>query len=341
MAWYSQGTQVVDFIENANGTIDFKTPAGSSPRDRTSGSRRSSRPSATRTGPTPTGARPATSPCRAPAATRSTSTRSRCRRPSRRICRHRCRAATPRSVRHDRRLRHGVRRGGGHGASGSTSTGSDRPARASGCCASRAAAQVHPRDRGPGLRPAQPQLQLAGRHADPARLLRRGVHDQGAERQDRPAPGRAAARRADGSCRCARSSASAPAGSSGRPGWRSRCSAARGTRAPRCGSSLREAASVDVEIRRGSRVVRRIRARNFAAGRTHSLNVSLPRAARRGEYTFVLRAAVGRARRAARRWWAGSCRRCAEPRYASAGSSSCTSASSAARRRSCARPRRS
>ena len=53
---------------------------------------------------------------------------------------------------------------------------------------------------------------------------------------------------------------------------------------------LREAASVDVEIRRGSRVVRRIRARNFAALRTHSLNVSLPRAARRGEYTFVLRA---------------------------------------------------
>jgi hypothetical protein len=53
---------------------------------------------------------------------------------------------------------------------------------------------------------------------------------------------------------------------------------------------LREAASVDVEIKRGSRVVRRIRARNFRAGRNHSLNVSLPRAARRGEYTFVVRA---------------------------------------------------
>jgi hypothetical protein len=58
---------------------------------------------------------------------------------------------------------------------------------------------------------------------------------------------------------------------------------------------LREAASVDVEIRRGRRVVRRIRARNFRAGRTHSLNVSLPRAARRGEYTFTVRArAAGR-----------------------------------------------
>jgi hypothetical protein len=53
---------------------------------------------------------------------------------------------------------------------------------------------------------------------------------------------------------------------------------------------LREAAVVNVEIRRGSRVVRRIRARNFAAGRTHRLNVSLPRAARRGEYTFTLKA---------------------------------------------------
>jgi hypothetical protein len=37
-------------------------------------------------------------------------------------------------------------------------------------------------------------------------------------------------------------------------------------------------------------VVRRIRSRNYAAGRTHRLNVSLPRAARRGEYTFTLRA---------------------------------------------------
>ena len=53
---------------------------------------------------------------------------------------------------------------------------------------------------------------------------------------------------------------------------------------------LRENAVVNVEIRRGSRVVRRIRARNYAAGRTHQLNVSLPRAARRGEYTFTLRA---------------------------------------------------
>ena len=49
-----------------NGTIDFKTPAGSSPRGRTSGCRRSSRPSATPTAPTPTGAPPATSRCRAP-----------------------------------------------------------------------------------------------------------------------------------------------------------------------------------------------------------------------------------------------------------------------------------
>ena len=53
---------------------------------------------------------------------------------------------------------------------------------------------------------------------------------------------------------------------------------------------LREQASVDIEIKRGRRVVRRIPARNFRAGRTHSLNVSLPRAARRGEYTFTVRA---------------------------------------------------
>jgi hypothetical protein len=53
---------------------------------------------------------------------------------------------------------------------------------------------------------------------------------------------------------------------------------------------LSEAAAVDVEIRRGSRVVRRIRARSFAAGQTQRLNVSLPRSARRGEYTFTLRA---------------------------------------------------
>jgi hypothetical protein len=53
---------------------------------------------------------------------------------------------------------------------------------------------------------------------------------------------------------------------------------------------LRETSSVDVEVRRGSRVIRRIRARNFRAGRTHTINVSPPSAARRGEYTFVLRA---------------------------------------------------
>ena len=53
---------------------------------------------------------------------------------------------------------------------------------------------------------------------------------------------------------------------------------------------LRENATASVEIRRGSRVVRRIPARAFAAGRTHRLNVSPPRGARRGEYTFRLRA---------------------------------------------------
>jgi hypothetical protein len=53
---------------------------------------------------------------------------------------------------------------------------------------------------------------------------------------------------------------------------------------------LREDATVGIVIRRGNRVVRRIRARNFAAGRTHRVNVSLPRAARRGEYTFTLNA---------------------------------------------------
>jgi len=59
---------------------------------------------------------------------------------------------------------------------------------------------------------------------------------------------------------------------------------------------LRENATASVEIRRGSRVLQRIRVRNFAAGRTHRLNVSLPRAARRGEYTFTLNAqAAGRA----------------------------------------------
>ena len=65
-----------------------------------------------------------------------------------------------------------------------------------------------------------------------------------------------------------------------------------GTRDARATLSFRlnEAAAVDVEIRRGSRVVRRIRARSFAAGRTQRINVSLPRAARRGEYTFTLRA---------------------------------------------------
>ena len=39
MGWYSQGTQVVDFVENADGTIDFKRSPGSRPRTRTRGRR--------------------------------------------------------------------------------------------------------------------------------------------------------------------------------------------------------------------------------------------------------------------------------------------------------------
>ena len=85
MAWYSQGTQVVDFTENADGTIDFKTAGYFIPENanewvshvfKVAGEhgRHAS----------PTGAPPATSRSATPAATRSTSTRSRCRRrPSR------------------------------------------------------------------------------------------------------------------------------------------------------------------------------------------------------------------------------------------------------------------
>ena len=62
MAWYSQGTQVVDFTENPDGTIDFKEAGCFIPANANTwvvGA--SSRPSATPTARSPTGARPATS----------------------------------------------------------------------------------------------------------------------------------------------------------------------------------------------------------------------------------------------------------------------------------------
>ena len=61
MGWYSQGTQVVDFIENADGTIDFKEAGWFIPPTRTSGCRTSSRCGRTRTARSRTGEPPATS----------------------------------------------------------------------------------------------------------------------------------------------------------------------------------------------------------------------------------------------------------------------------------------
>ena len=74
MGWYSQGTQVVDFTENPDGTVTLKEAGYSSRPTRTSGSRRSSRPRRTRTGRSPTGAPRPTSTSASAAATRSTST---------------------------------------------------------------------------------------------------------------------------------------------------------------------------------------------------------------------------------------------------------------------------
>jgi hypothetical protein len=51
---------------------------------------------------------------------------------------------------------------------------------------------------------------------------------------------------------------------------------------------LRETANVRVIVRRGRRVVRRYKSRSFAAGRTHRRRLGIPRG-RSGEYTVVLR----------------------------------------------------
>ena len=75
MAWYSQGTQVVDFTENATARSTSSGPATSSRSTRTSGSRTCSRSRGTPTGRSPTAARRATSCSATPAVTPSTSTR--------------------------------------------------------------------------------------------------------------------------------------------------------------------------------------------------------------------------------------------------------------------------
>ena len=101
MGWYSQGTQVIDFVENADGTVALRGGRLLHPRERQRvGLAHLQDRSRTPTAPSPTGARPATSTSARRAATRSTSTRSRCRRhrsPRRRRCpptRHRLRLPT-------------------------------------------------------------------------------------------------------------------------------------------------------------------------------------------------------------------------------------------------------
>ena len=293
MAWYSQGTQVVDFTENADGTIDFKTAGWFIPEGSNQWVSAIFKAQRNPDGSSPTGARPATSPCRAPAATRSTSTRSRCRRPRRRTSRRRCPGRQPGGLRHVRRLRHGGGPAPGRGIRFDFNRRGAASARVRLLRVSRGRNVIRPklvRDFGQRTRgfswkggtriPSGHYVAEFTTKAPNGRTDRRRVACAGP-------PG--------GSCRCARSSASAGAASCSRPGWRSRCSAAGRNARATLSFRLREPAVVDVEIRRGNRVVRRIRAQNFAAGRTHKLNVSLPRSARRGEYTFTLRAeAAGR-----------------------------------------------
>ena len=80
MGWYSQGTQVIDFTENRDGTLDFKEAGWFIPANANQWVSAVFKSSRTPTARTPTGARPATSASARRAGTRSTSTRSRCRR---------------------------------------------------------------------------------------------------------------------------------------------------------------------------------------------------------------------------------------------------------------------
>ena len=193
MAWYSQGTQVVDFVENRDGTIDFKqagwfTPEGANEWvSAVFKAQRNADGSYTYWGATGDFALSGTG-----------------RKRDRRLQGHAARTGaggqpvvgarrrTERGcLRQDRGLRWGV------GAP--PRPGHPLRLHAAECGqGARAAAACLPRTRGSapgagqGLRPAQPRLQLEGRPVDPARLLRRGVHDEVAERPDRQAPGGAA-----------------------------------------------------------------------------------------------------------------------------------------------------
>ena len=74
MGWYSQGTQVVDFTENPDGTVTLKEAGYFIPANANEWVSASSRRRRTRTARSPTGAPPATSTSASAAATRSTST---------------------------------------------------------------------------------------------------------------------------------------------------------------------------------------------------------------------------------------------------------------------------
>ena len=80
MGWYSQGTQVFDFTENDDGTVDLREAGWFTPENANTWVSHIFKAERNRTGRSRTRARRATASCRARAAARSTSTRSRCRR---------------------------------------------------------------------------------------------------------------------------------------------------------------------------------------------------------------------------------------------------------------------